>query len=223
MAGTTYPVVPGHELLGRVVEIGPKVTKFKIGDNVGVGCFIDACLNCPRCKDGEEQYCDNGRVFTYNGDKIHSRIGGNQETKTHGGYSASNVVHEDFVLKIPDGIPLENAAPILCAGITMFDPLKHWGATLGKKMTIGIIGIGGLGTMGIKIANALGHDVVAISTNKTKEHIAREKGASHFVVSTDPESIKTNAGKCDLILNTVSVNHDLNSYMPLLAKSGTLV
>ena len=158
-------------------------------------------------------------VFTYNGEKTYSRIGGNQELKTFGGYSASNVVHERFVCKIPDGIPLENAAPILCAGITMYDPMRHWGATKGKKMTIGIIGVGGLGTMGVKLAKALGHDVVAISTSAGKESLAKEKGATHFVVSTDQESVKACAGKCDLILNTVSANHDLNVYMPLLAKS----
>lgn len=223
MGRTKYPCVPGHELCGRVVEVGEKVTKVKVGDNVGVGCFIDACLDCPRCNEGDEQYCNNGMTGTYGGEKKHGRVSGNQEVRTLGGYSGSNVVHEHFVCKIPDGIPLECAAPILCAGITMYDPLRHWGATQGKKMSIGIIGVGGLGTMGIKLANALGHDVYAISTSAHKEPLAKEKGASHFVVSTDPESVKANAGKCDLILNTVSVNHDLNQYMPLLAKSGTLV
>lgn len=209
--------------MGKVVEVGSKVTKVKVGDNVGVGCFIDACLDCPRCKEGDEQYCDKGMTGTYGGDKKHGRVGGNQETKTCGGYSASNVVHEHFVCKIPDGIPPECAAPILCAGITMYDPLRHWGATAGKKMTIGIIGVGGLGTMGIKISKALGHDVYAISTSAHKEGLAKEKGATNFVVSTDPKSMQENARKCDLILNTVSANHDLNVYMPLLAKSGTLV
>jgi uncharacterized zinc-type alcohol dehydrogenase-like protein len=223
LGSTSYPFVPGHELMGKVTEVGAKVTKVKVGDNVGVGCFIDACLDCPRCKEGDEQYCDKGMTGTYGGDKKHGHVGGNQTTKTCGGYSGSNVVHEHFVCKIPDGIPAENAAPILCAGITMYDPLRHWGATAGKKMTIGIIGVGGLGTMGIKLAKALGHDVYAISTSASKEALAKEKGATHFVVSTSPESMTANAGKCDLILNTVSANHDLNTYMPLLAKSGTLV
>lgn len=155
--------------------------------------------------------------------KKHGRVSGNQSTVTCGGYSASNVVHESFCLKIPNGMPLELSAPILCAGITMYSPLQNWGFTNGQKKTVGIVGIGGLGTMGVKIARALDHDVVAISTSAKKEAIARQKGATHFVVSTDPESIAKHAGMCDIILNTVSGNHDLNLYMQLLAKSGTLV
>lgn len=140
-----------------------------------------------------------------------------------GGYSASCVVHEHFCLKIPNGMPLELSAPILCAGITMYSPLENWGFTKGEKRTVGIVGIGGLGTMGVKLARALGHDVVAISTSANKEAMARQKGATHFVASKDPESVTKHAGLCDIILNTVSVNHDLNLYLPLLAKSGTLV
>ena len=140
-----------------------------------------------------------------------------------GGYSASYVVHESFCLKIPNSMPLELSAPILCAGITMYSPLEHWGFTKGEKRTVGIVAIGGLGTIGIKIARALCHDVVAVSTTANKEAIARQKGATHFVVSKDPESMAKHAGLCDIILNTVSVNHDLNLYLPLLAKSGTLV
>ena len=155
--------------------------------------------------------------------KTHGRVSGNQNTVTIGGYSASYVVHESFCLKIHNGMPLELSAPILCAGITMYSPLEHWGFVKGEKRTVGVVGIGGLGTMGVKIARALGHDVVAISTSVNKEAIARQKGATHFVVSKDPESMAKHAGLCDIILNTVSVNHDLNLYLPLLAKSGTLV
>ena len=173
--------------------------------------------------DGEENYCNDGCVLTYNGIKKFDCVGGNQETRTHGGYSGSNVVHEDFIVKITDGLPLEFSAPIMCAGITMYSPIKDHGGCEGKKMTIGVIGIGGLGTMGIKIAKALGHDVVAVSTNIGKEKIAKEKGATHFVVSTDPESMKANAGSCDIILNTVSAPHDINAYWPLLKINGVFV
>lgn len=159
---------------------------------------------------------------TYNGNKQHGRVGGNQNTKTFGGYTGSNVVHEDFVIKIPEGMDITKAAPILCAGITMYSPLNHWGCKAGGK-TVGIVGIGGLGTMGIKLAKALGNNVIAISTSNKKEALAKEKGATGYVVSTDPESIKQNAGTCDLILNTVSAEHDVNTYVPLLAKQGTIV
>lgn len=185
-------MVPGHELLGKVVEVGDKVTKFQVGDQVGVGCFVDACLDCEQCAAGHEQYCMKGMTGTYNAKKQHGRIGGNQDTMTFGGYSGSNVVHEDFVIKIPDGMDITKAAPILCAGITMYSPLKYWNCTEGGK-TVGIVGIGGLGTMGIKLAKALGNEVVAISTSSKKEALAKEKGASAFVVSKDPESIKANA------------------------------
>ena len=165
----------------------------------------------------------NGMTRTFNGVRKHGRVTGNQSSNTWGGYSAVHVVNERFALKIPEGLPLESAAPIMCAGITMYDPLRHWGATTGEKKTIGIIGIGGLGTMGIKLSKALGHDVVAISSTSSKEQMAMDKGATHFVASKDPESIQKCAGICDLILNTVSAQHDLNVYMPLLAKSGTMV
>jgi len=161
--------------------------------------------------------------MTYGNPKTHGRVPGDPNITTFGGYSGSNVVHEKFCLKVPEKIPLTAAAPILCAGITMYDPLRHWGACEGKKMSIGVVGIGGLGTMGIKIAKALGHDVVAISTTPSKESLAKEKGATHFCVSTDPESLKKYESSCDLILNVVSADHDLNVYIPLLKKSGTIV
>lgn len=220
--GANYPMVPGHELLGRVVEVGASVTKFKVGDAVGVGCFIGSCRDCESCKAGDEQYCYKGMVSTYNGAKQHAMVGGNQETKTFGGYSGSNVVHEDYVIKVPEGADLAKTGPILCAGITMYSPLVHWGCKEGGK-TVGVVGIGGLGTMGVKLAKALGNKVVAISTSGKKEAMAREKGADEFVVSTDPESVKKHAMTCDVILNTVSAPHDVNTYLPLLKKNSTLV
>jgi len=159
---------------------------------------------------------------TYNGVKKHGRVGGNQSTKTAGGYSAANTVHEDFIIKIPDGMDLEKTAPILCAGITMYSPLKNWGAVNEKKI-VGIIGIGGLGTMGIKLAKALGNEVMAVSSSPNKEELAKSKGATLFACSKNPDSMKEHAGKCDLILNTVSASHDINAYLPLLATGGVMV
>lgn len=224
LGGAMYPMVPGHELVGIVQEVGTKVTKVKVGDPVGVGCIIDSCLDCNMCAKGDEQYCmKGGSVHTYNDKKKYSHIGGNQESQTFGGYSGSNTVHEHFLLKLPNNIALDKAGPILCAGITLYDPLRHWGATKGVKMTIGIIGVGGLGTMGIKLAKALGHQVVAVSTSASKEQLAKDKGADVFVVSSDNQSVTAAAGTCDLILNTVSGNHDINTYLPLLAKNATIV
>ena len=161
---TKYPIVPGHEMVGLVTEVGSRVTKVKVGDYVGIGVVSDSCLNCSNCDIGDEQYCEGGKnVATYNDMKRHGHIGGNPESQTFGGYSACNVLHEHFTIKMPENLPLEAASPLLCAGITMYDPLKYWGATEGKKMKIGIAGVGGLGTMGIKLAKALGHEVYAIS------------------------------------------------------------
>lgn len=219
-----YPVVPGHELVGVVVEVGPKVTKVKVGDNVGVGCISDACLGCEACELGDEPYCEKGKsVHTYNDKKRYSHLGGNQESQTFGGYSGSNTIHEHFVMKIPDGLPLEKAGPILCAGVTMYDPLRHWGATKGKPMTIGIVGIGGLGTMGLKLSKALNHKVVAISTSTNKKQLALDKGADMFCVSKDEESMKDHAKTCDIILNTVSADHEVSHYLPLLKTNGVIV
>jgi len=218
-----FPMLPGHELLGRVVEVGPKVTKFKVGENCAVGCFVDSCRDCEMCKDGDENYCLNGMTGTYNGDKKHGRVPGNQDTKTQGGYTCSNVVHEDYVIKIPEGMDLSLTSPILCAGITMYSPLKFYGPKDDKKITVGIIGIGGLGTMGIKLAKALGHTVMAISTSANKEQMAKDKGADLFCASKDEESMKKNAKTCDLILNTVSADHQVSTYMPLMKKNATIV
>jgi len=199
------------------------VTKFKIGDNVGVGCYVDACNECGSCAEGEVNYCEKGNVLSINSRKKYKRTGGNPEVATMGGYAATHVVHEDFAFKIPDALDITKAAPIMCGGITMYEPLKHWGCLDGKKMTVGIVGVGGLGTMGIKLAKAMGHTVMAISTSTSKEAMSREKGADLFCCSKDDDSIKANTGKCNLILNTVSAPHDLNTYLPLLAKNGTIV
>lgn len=221
---TMYPIVPGHELAGVVAEVGPKVTKIKVGDNVGVGVSVDSCLNCGMCQKQEEQYCENGKsVHTYNDKKRYGHIPGNPEERTFGGYSGSYTLHEHFVFKIPDSMSLEVVGPVLCAGITVFDPLRHWGATSGKKMTVGIAGVGGLGTMAIKLAKAYGHHVVAISTSANKEQMAKEKGADTFVISKDPKSMEANAGTIDLLLNCVAAVHELSHYLPLLRYNGTMV
>jgi len=218
-------MVPGHELIGKVLEVGSKVTKVKVGDSVGIGCISDACLDCHACELGDEPYCYKGKsVHTYNDRKRYTHIGGNPNASTFGGYSGSNVIHEHFILRIPDSLPLDKAGPILCAGITMYDPLRNWGATKeGSKMTIGIIGVGGLGSMGIKLAKALGHKVVAISTSAGKKEMALQRGADVFIVSTDPESMASAKGTCNLILNTVSAEHQVSTYLDLLHYNGTIV
>ena len=226
LGGTIFPLVPGHELIGTVVEVGPKVTKVKVGDNVGVGCMIDSCLDCEACTAGDEIYCmKGGSTHTYNSTKTYGHIPGNPDVQNFGGYSGSQCVHEHFILKIPDALPLEKVAPILCAGITLWDPLRNWGATKpdAKKMKIGVVGIGGLGTMGIKLASALGHEVVAISRSNTKEAMAKEKGASHFIVSTDEAHMKQHENSMDLILNTVGEGHAVKDYLSLVKYRGTIV
>ena len=199
-------------MAGIVVEVGSSVQKFKVGDKVGVGVIHDCCMECEMCKEGEEQYCEKGMVEAYDSGKnksYGSHIGGNLEVHTLGGYSGSVVLHERFVLKIPDSMPLEKVGPLLCAGITVYDPLRQWGATTGKPMTIGVAGIGGLGTMGIKLAKSLGHRVVAISSTAQKEALAKEKGADSFVVSTEWKSMNAEEGKIDIILNTISAKHSI--------------
>jgi len=218
-----FPAVTGHELFGRVTVVGSKVSKVKVGDFVAVGCMVDSCLSCSQCTAGDEQYCLKGNTNTYQSQRKHGRVPGNQELTTFGGYSAENVVHEHFVVKVPETIPQEVVGPIMCAGITLYDPLKHWGALGEKKINVGIVGVGGLGTMGIKLAKAMGNNVVAISTSASKEEVAKTKGATGFVCSKSEESIKAHAGTLDLILNTVSNHHDLSPYMQLLAKNGTIV
>ena len=211
---TNYPCVPGHELAGVVTEVGRNVSKYKKGDTVGVGCISDSCMACTSCKEGEEMWCAKGMTSTYDKETTHGHIA-TDKGWTFGGYSQSQTVNQKFILKIPDGYPLSAAGPVFCAGITMFSPLSYWGAKSGG-MRVGIVGIGGLGQMGVQLAKAMGNTVTAISTSPGKEAAAREIGADSFVVSTDPESMKRAAMTCDLILNTVSVNHEAAHYASLL-------
>ena len=211
---TQYPIVPGHEIIGRVVKVGEGVTKFKTGDAVGVGCLVDSCHHCAACEEGEEQYC-GGFVGTYGGVDRHDH------SRTMGGYSQQVVVAEDFVLAIPAGLDLKAAAPLLCAGITTWSPLRHWGVTQGSK--VAVVGLGGLGHMALKLAKALGADVTLFTRSAGKEEDARRLGAHHIVLSTDEAQMKAVAGQFNVIIDTVPYAHDLNPYLPSLATSGTLV
>jgi uncharacterized zinc-type alcohol dehydrogenase-like protein len=208
-----YPLVPGHEFVGRVAKIGSKVTKFKVGDLVGVGCLVDADLTCEHCKIGNEQHCNN-QVMTYSGADRH--LGG----ITQGGYSDSIVVNEHFVLRMPENLDTAAAAPLLCAGITTFSPLHHWKVSAGQ--TVGIVGLGGLGHMGVKFARAMGAHVVAFTTSNSKKDDALRLGAHEVVVSTDPEQMKAKRGKFHFILDTVAASHDINQYLSLLRADGTV-
>ncbi len=208
-----YPLVPGHEIAGTVAEVGSEVTKYKVGDRVGVGCFVDSCRECENCKAGEEQYCLEGETGTY---------GGMQDGKpTDGGYSEQIVVDENYVLGIPEGISLEQAAPLLCAGITLYSPLKHWGAGPGKK--VAIVGLGGLGHMGVKIAAALGAEVTVLSQSLKKQEDGLRFGAQHYYATSDESTFETLKGEFDLIVNTVSATLDLDAYLGMLRVNGTLV
>jgi len=219
---TRYPIVPGHELAGIVTGIGNNVKDYKVGDRVGVGCISDSCMDCKNCKEGEEHTCDNQMTGTYNGVIKHGHIKTNLG-HTCGGYSRSQTVNKQFLIRVPDSYPLEAAGPVFCAGITMYSPLSHWGAVKGG-MNVGIIGIGGLGQMGIKLAKAMGNNVTAISTSiGKKEHALNVVGADRFVVSTDKESMAGAANTLDLVLNTVSASHQLSLYLPLLRRDSTLV
>ena len=212
---TMYPVVPGHEIVGRVTEVGPGVTGFKVGQLVGVGCLVDSCRTCPSCAEGLEQYCENGFVGTYNGvDRV------NGET-TYGGYSTQLVVDEAFVLRVPENLDPAAAAPLLCAGITTYSPLRTWGAGPGKK--VGIVGLGGLGHMGVKIAHAMGAHVVLFTTSPSKIDDGKRLGADEVVISKDPEQLKAHANSFDLIVNTVAAQHDLNPFIELLRRDATMV
>ncbi|WP_283641167.1 NAD(P)-dependent alcohol dehydrogenase [Mesonia mobilis] len=210
-----YPVVPGHEIIGRVIETGNEVSKFKEGDLVGVGCMVDSCQECESCKEGLEQYCENGMVGTYNGKDEH--LGGH----TFGGYSETVVVREKFVLKVPENIDAKGAAPLLCAGITTWSPLRHWKVKKGDK--VGVIGLGGLGHMGVKFAAALGARVVMITTSPGKSEDAKKLGADEVLISKDEEQMKKHTGSFDFLLNTVPVKHDLNPYIGLLKRDATMV
>ncbi|MBP1475181.1 NAD(P)-dependent alcohol dehydrogenase [Frateuria sp. MAH-13] len=214
-AGTLYPCVPGHEIVGHVSAVGSEVTGFKVGDTVGVGCMVDSCQHCASCGEGLEQFCENGFTGTYNG-KTPDAPG-----HTLGGYAQQIVVSDRFVLKIrhPED-QLAAVAPLLCAGITTYSPLRHWGAGPGKK--VGIVGIGGLGHMGIKIAHAMGAHTVAFTTSESKRQDALDLGADEVVISKNAEDMARHAGSFDFILNTVAASHDLDAYTRLLKRDGTL-
>ena len=210
-----YPIVPGHEIIGRVIGLGSAVSKFKIGDHVGIGCMVDSCQHCAPCEQGLEQYCETGHTLTYAGK---DRIDG---TPTYGGYSEKIVATERFVVKVPDGLDLAGAAPLLCAGITTWSPLRHWQA--GPESRVAIIGLGGLGHMGIKLAKALGAEVTLFTRSPDKEADARRLGVDHIVLSTDKQQMKAARNRFDLIIDTVPYQHDINPYLPTLTLNGTLV
>ena len=209
-----YPMVPGHEIVGRVARVGSSVTKFKEGDLAGVGCFVDSCRRCRNCSDGEEQYCENHLVATYNGTET------DEKTPTFGGYSSQIVVDEAYALRIPDGLAPERAAPLLCAGITTYSPLRRFRVGEGQK--VGVVGLGGLGHMGVKLAASMGARVTVFSTSPSKEKDARDLGAHDFVVTRDPQKLEALAGTYDFILDCVSAQHDINLYLSLLRREGVL-
>jgi uncharacterized zinc-type alcohol dehydrogenase-like protein len=212
---TTYPIVPGHEIIGRVLEVGSLVTRFKAGDAVGIGCMVDSCRHCAPCEKGTEQYCAEGSTHTYGGTDRHDH------QPTQGGYAEKIVVSDRFVLKVPDGLDLQGAAPLLCAGITTWSPLRHW--KVGQGSRVAVVGLGGLGHMGLKLAKALGAEVTLLTRSPGKEADARRLGADGIVLSTDAAQLAAVQGRFDLIIDTVPYIHDLNPYLQTLATDGTLV
>jgi uncharacterized zinc-type alcohol dehydrogenase-like protein len=210
---TVYPIVPGHEIVGRVTQVGGAVTKYRVGDRVAVGCMVDSDGTCGECRAGLEQFCPNV-VFTFNGPDAHS--GG----VTYGGYSERIVVDERFVLRLPANLPLAGAAPLLCAGITTYSPLRHHG--IGPGMRVGIVGLGGLGHMGVKLARALGAEVVVLTTSERKRADALRLGAHEVLLSRDAAALAQHAGRFDFLLDTVSADHDVNALLPLLRRDGNL-
>jgi len=212
--GSIYPMVPGHEIVGRITKVGTDVKGFIVGELAGVGCFVDSCRTCPSCLANEEQYCDTGMVGTYNGrDKA-----GNP---TYGGYSTQIVVDEKYTLHVSEKLPIEGIAPLLCAGITTYSPLRHW--KIGKGHKVAIVGLGGLGHMAVKFAASFGADVTVLSTSASKKQDALNLGAHHFEVTSNPETMKQLQGKFDFILSTISAQHDYNQYLNLLTLNGTMV
>jgi uncharacterized zinc-type alcohol dehydrogenase-like protein len=209
-----FPMVPGHEIVGRVIEVGREVTRFKIGDHAGIGCLIDSCRECGPCHDGDEQFCERGATPTYNGFERGTRI------PTQGGYSSNYVITESFALHIPKPLDLAAAAPLLCAGITTYSPLRHWNVGPGQR--VAIVGLGGLGHMAIKIALALGANVTVLTTSRAKCADAERLGAHNVVLSTDPQNLKPLSNSFDFILDTVSAEHDLNALLRLVRRDGTL-
>jgi uncharacterized zinc-type alcohol dehydrogenase-like protein len=215
MIPSMYPMVPGHEIVGRVSQVGSDVTKFKEGDFAGIGCFVDSCRECPACTSGIEQYCIKGSAQTYNSTEM------DRETPTYGGYSKHYVIDEKYALKVNATGDLSGVAPLLCAGITTYSPLKRWGAGPGKK--VAVAGLGGLGHMGVKIAAAMGAEVTVLSTSPSKEKDARALGAHNFLVTKDADAVRSAAGSFDLILDTISAQHDYNFYLSLLGLEGVMV
>jgi uncharacterized zinc-type alcohol dehydrogenase-like protein len=212
--GSKFPMVPGHEITGIVSQVGPKVTRYKTGDRVGVGCFVNSCRKCEPCSRNLEQYCTEGMITTYNGTE-------KDGTPTQGGYSNKIVVDENYVLSIPANLPLDKAAPLLCAGVTLYSPLMHWKAGPGKK--VAIIGLGGIGHMGVKLAHALGAEVTVLSHSLKKQEDGKKLGADYFYATSDPKTFEKLKGYFDLIINTVSAELDWNQYLDLLALDGAMV
>ncbi len=213
--GGKFPMVPGHEIVGKVIKVGPKVTHFKIGDTVGVGCMVDSCQSCEPCKEHEEQFCKNGASFTYNSTEQ------DKKTPTQGGYSNQLVVNDKFVLKVNAKDNLAGVAPLLCAGITTYSPLKHWKVGPGQK--VAIVGLGGLGHMGVKLAASMGAEVTVFTHSENKRQDALRLGAKHVILSKNQNEMDSAAGTFDFILNTVSAPHDINPYINTLKRNGTLV
>ncbi|MBI5069092.1 MAG: NAD(P)-dependent alcohol dehydrogenase [Deltaproteobacteria bacterium] len=213
--GSTFPMVPGHEIVGRVRQVGKEVTRLDIGDLVGVGCMVDSCRACEPCRHGTEQFCEQGVAWTY-GSTLMDR-----KTVTQGGYSSRIVVDQKFVLQVPAGLDPAGAAPLLCAGITTYSPLRQWGAKRGDR--VGVVGLGGLGHMALKLAAAMGAEVTVLSTSRAKEADARRLGAAGFEVTGDDAAFRKMAGRLDLMIDTVSAPHDYNRYLGLLRPHGTMV
>ena len=213
--GSIYPMVPGHEIVGKVAQVGPSVTKWKVGDAVGVGCFVDSCRRCEACLAGEENYCEEGMTATYNGRERESKA------PTYGGYSTRITVNEDYVVRVPESLDLAAAAPLLCAGITTYSPLRHW--NVGPGSEVAVVGLGGLGHMGVKIAKAMGARVTVLSHSPSKREDALRLGADDFLATKEESVFAGNKRKFDLILDTVSADHDYNAYLGLLKRDGVMV
>jgi uncharacterized zinc-type alcohol dehydrogenase-like protein len=218
--GSIFPMVPGHEIVGRVSKAGVEAGKFKVGNIVGVGCFVDSCRQCGACNAGEEQFCDHGMSATYNSYERNG-VDYDRSRPTYGGYSTRITVDEKYVLRIPAGIALERAAPLLCAGITTYSPLRRFGVKAGSK--VAVVGLGGLGHMGVKLAKAMGAEVAVLSHSPGKREDALRLGADDFVATREKQAFKDHANRFDLILDTVSAQHDYNAYLGLLRLDGTMV